>query len=208
MERFIPYPHKLCAEVSFTETHQMPKMKAYHGDAPEEIVAFHRARYIKGDSSKFIHFFIPDEKFKCFLGNPDRYIELCRRFGGIIAPDASVYAEMPMPFVQHHSCVNKLVGAWLQKQGVNVIPNVSWSHPWSYGFCFDGIPKHSVIAVNSTGIGNDSRAKELWIKGYRQMLEVLHPTLILRYGAKQIGERDDISIYYPNDNFKSAHHGR
>ena len=33
-----------------------------------------------------------------------------------------------------------------------MIPNVIWSDPASYSYAFIGIPKHSVIAINCTGI--------------------------------------------------------
>lgn len=103
---------------------------------------------------------------------------------------------------------NKLLAAWLQKNGIAVIPNVSWSRDWSYDFCFEGFPKHSTIAINSTGIGKDSFSKSLWINGYKKAIEILEPIQILRYGAKQEGELEDISIYYINDNRKGGTYGR
>lgn len=208
MEKNIPFQHKLCTDVSFTGNYQMPKLKAYNGNIPSDIIAFHRAKYHGGNQSLFIHFFLPDEKFRKAIAAPETYLGVFRKFGGIISPDASVYVDMPLPYVMSNSFTNKLIGAWLQKQGIPVIPNVSWSRKWSYDFCFEGFPKNSIIAVNSTGIGNDSRAKAEWIAGYRQMLKVLQPTLILRYGAKQEGERDSISIYYENDNYKAINYGR
>ena len=125
-----------------------------------------------------------------------------------ISTDYSVYAEMTISEVMWNSFRNKLLAAWYQKQGVIVIPNVSWSRPWSYGFCFDGFPKNSIIAINSTGIGNDSFSIKLWIEGYQRALEVLEPVKIIRYGAKIDGENEAISIYFPNDNYKSASYGR
>ena len=51
-------------------------------------------------------------------------------------------------------------------------------------------------------------SKSLWIQGYKRAIETLEPLKIIRYGAKQEGEDESISIYYPNDNYKSACYGR
>ena len=133
---------------------------------------------------------------------------MLRRFWGIISTDFSVYADMTMPEVMYNSFRNKLLAAYFQSLGIIVIPNVSWSRPWSYGFCLDGFPKHSVIAINSTGIGRDAFSTSLWMQGYEKVLETLEPLTIIRYGAKQDGEDESISVYFPNDNLRSARYGR
>lgn len=69
-----------------------------------------------------------------------------------------------------------------------------------YEYCFDGIPKHSIIAINSTGIGHDIRSKKGWIEGYKKAVELLQPTHIIRYGAKQDGELEENSTFFDNDN--------
>lgn len=200
--------HSLCTELSFTGEHQMPRVNSYLGELPKELIAFNRARALKKDAGAGIHFYIRDTFFECLWKCPSRYLELFKRFHCVVSTDFSVYADMTMPEVIWNSFRNKLLAAWLQKNGVPVIPNVSWAREWSFNFCFEGFPKHSVIAINSTGIRSDKYSKDLWIKGYEKVLEILEPKQIVRYGAKQNGENESISIYYPNDNFKSAGYGR
>lgn len=101
---------------------------------------------------------------------------------------------------------NKLLVAWWQFNGIDVIPNISWMND-NYECSFEGWPKGSVVAVNSTGVGNSERCKTMWIEGYNKMIDYLHPIHIVRYGAKQIGENEAISTYYPNDNLTIARHG-
>lgn len=200
--------HELCTGLSFTGGHQMPRVSSYLGELPKELMSFNRARAQKNGANAGIHFYIRDVFFECFWNCPSKYLDLFRKFYCVISTDFSVYANMTMPEVMWNIYRNKLLAAWLQKNGIPVIPNVSWSREWSYTFCFEGFPKHSVIAINSTGIGKDAFSKDMWIKGYEKAIETLEPIQIVRYGAKLGGELESISIYYPNDNFKSANHGR
>ncbi len=204
----LPLRHELCKHLFYTDIYQMPKVKPYTGDIPSEIISFNRARTSRENPGAAIHFFIWDRFFDCVWNTPSKYVGMFRRFWGLISTDYSVYADMTRPEVLWNSYRNKLLAAWFQEQGVAVIPNVSWARPWSYDFCFDGFPKHSVIAVNSTGIRKDSFSASLWMQGYEKAIEVLEPMKIVRYGAKQDGEYESISIYFPNDNYKSVCYGR
>ena len=65
-----------------------------------------------------------------------------------------------------------------------------------------------MICTNSSGIGSDPRAKQNWQIIYPHVIEELSPTLILRYGAKQPNEAEEISVYYENDNRKFIDYGR
>ena len=198
----------MCKDLSFTDDFQMPRIKPFVGEIPREIVSFNRARVLSYNPNIAVHFYIYDSFFNCVWNAPTNYVEMFKRFWGIISTDYSVYVEMTMPEVMWNSFRNKLIAAWFQKQGIIVIPNVSWSRSWSFDFCFDGFPKNSIIAINSTGLGKDPFSYKLWIEGYQKALEVLNPLKIVRYGAKIDGENEAISFYYPNDNYKSVYYGR
>lgn len=188
--------------------YDMPRVMPYNGPLPAELVSFNRARYDKAPAGKGVHFFIDDANFNCLWSSPGRYLGLLRGFGCVIGPDFSLYADMPLSQVLHNSFRNKLLTTCFQAHGIRVVPNVSWGAERTFAFCFDGLPQGSVVAVNSTGLGYDKRARYGWRMGYECMLERLAPSQILRYGAPQPGERADISVYYPNDNRKAAGHGR
>ncbi len=205
----IPLQHSMCKDLSYTDKYQMPKVKPYVGPVPSEIISFNRARAMRGvNPDAAVHFYIQDSFFNCVWNYPIKYEKMFERFWGVISTDYSVYADMLKPEVMWNSFRNKLLAAWFQRHGINVIPNISWGRPWSYDFCFDGFPKHSVIAINSTGIGKDTFSKSLWSQGYENAIQALEPSKIIRYGAKQDGEEESISIYFPNDNYKSACYGR
>lgn len=204
----IPLKHQLCLEVSFTSRYQMPLVQPYYGDIPERIIAFNRARGHAPAANAAVHFYIADAFFECVWNNPTTYLPMLQRFPFVISTDYSLYSDMLMPEVIWNTFRNKLLCAWWQKNGVNVIPNVSWAKEWSLDFTLEGYPKNSIISINSTGIGKDPQSRALWLNGYSRVLDELRPVHILRYGAKQLGEDESISTYYSNDNLNSVTYGR
>lgn len=97
-------------------------------------------------------------------------------------PDFSRYTDMPLA-MQIWNCYRKMwVSKYWQDAGLTVISTAGWGNELSYDFCFDGMPKHSLVAVSSLGTQNDKEAMKLFRKGYEKMQEVLEPTRIPFYG--------------------------
>ncbi|MBO4557522.1 MAG: DUF4417 domain-containing protein [Bacteroidales bacterium] len=191
-----------------TDRSQMPMIQAYRGAIPEAIVAFHRARRKKLRKTMAVHFYTDDVHFECVWKRPYMYIRMLQNASFVISTDYSLYSNMSLPEVWWNNYRNKLLCAWWQKHSINVIPNVSWWRGCTNEFILEGYPKESVIAINSTGIGQDTYAKRQWLKGYEKVLETLKPIHILRYGAMQDGENTSISTYYKNDNYNAVTYGR
>jgi len=93
---------------------------------------------------------------------------------------------------------NKAFTAYWQNYGLNIYPNVTWSLPDSYEYSVAGLPRHSVISINSMGVPKYDFSISLWLQGYRYMVDTLEPTMILRYGPKINGEDENISLYLEN----------
>ena len=74
------------------------------------------------------------------------------------------------------------MGAYLQENGVNVIPTISWSTPDSFEWCFDGEPIGGVVAVSSVGAANSKVKKALFLAGYNEMMDRLQPEVVLFIG--------------------------
>lgn len=183
--------------VNFADGYEMPTLKACN-IIPTSLVSFNAALTAK-DHNQCVHFFIDDYQFERIWNLPDRYVECLRQFRCVIAPDFSQYTDMPYPQRMWNNYRGKFIGAWLQSQGVTVIPNVTWSLPDSYDYCFDGIPQQSVIAINSTGAARYGLTRFLWLKGYREALSRLRPLAIIRYGTMIPGEDTSVSIYFNNE---------
>lgn len=132
------------------------------------------------------HFFYDDYKFMSLWREPDKHIDQLRKFKAVIAPDFSLYTDFPKA-LQILSCYRRQwCGAYWQWLGLDVIPDVRWGEPDTYEWCFDGLPKHSTVAVSSVGVRNDKDWNggegELWKRGYTEMMNRLEPTTVLYYG--------------------------
>lgn len=162
----------------------------------------------RSNKDVMVVFYESDVNFARVLHNPNRYVEPLKRFKCVVGPDFSQKIGMNTFICYSNSWWNKVLTAFFQAKGVNMIPNVTWSIPSSYSYAFSGIPKHSVIAINCSGIKSNHAAAYLWRKGYEQALKILQPSLIVRYGDKMPGENEDISVYFENINLKNLRNGR
>ena len=197
---------KICQYLHMTGQYEMPVVRAINCSVPKDIVALYHIDRCKNGGC-IPHFYTEDRKFESTWTFPYKSLYKIARHPLIISPDFSVYEELAFPQKLWNIFRNKALAAWWQYNGLNVIPNVSWIYGKDYAISFDGWPKHSVIAVNSTGINDDEKCKTMWLEGYEVMLETLKPIHILRYGAKIEGENESISTYYENDNKKFARYG-
>lgn len=176
-------------------------------DLPDIAIPFSKALNSR-NKDVIVVFYEPDANFARILHNPKRYVEPLRKFSCVIGPDFSQKIGMN-PFICYsNSWWNKALTAYFQFQGITIIPNVTWSTPNSYEYSFLGMPKHSVIAINCTGIKGNHAATYLWRKGYEVAIKQLEPNLIIRYGDKMAGENEAISVYYENINLKNLRNGR
>lgn len=191
----------LCCTQNDLNPYGIPVVKPYHGQIPQRFIPFSAANSCR-DYSCGIHFYIDDYMFERIWRNPDRYIPPLQKYCCVIGPDFSQYVNMPAPLRLWNCYRNRLLTAYWQQQGINVIPNVTWSLPDSYDYSFTGMPKDSVIAINCTGIVQFDISKYFWNRGYNVGLERLEPRLIVRYGSVMANERKDISIYFENERLR------
>ena len=197
---------KICQYLNMTGQYEMPVVRAINCSIPRDIVALYHIGRCKHEEC-IPHFYTEDRRFESTWTFPCKSLNKIACYPLVISPDFSVYEELAFPQKLWNIFRNKALAAWWQYNGLNVIPNVSWIHGKDYAVSFDGWPKHSVIAVNSTGINDDEKCKIMWLEGYKVMLKTLEPIHILRYGAKIEGENEAISTYYENDNKKFARYG-
>ena len=85
---------------------------------------------------------------------------------------------------------NRAISSWLQKNEVNIIPNVSWGKEDSYGYCFEGVPQNATVAVSTNGCIRDKNDREMFKAGLREMITRLNPKTIVNYSyaPRDIGE--------------------
>lgn len=147
-----------------------------------EYIPFNYAKGCKDKAGKGVHFFIDDYQFNRLWNAPDRYIDMLSGFDCVMSPDFSTYTDFPKAIQIYNHYRKHWVGAYLQMHGIDVIPTISWSDKDSFEWCFDGEPVDSVVAVSSVGCMNSKHRKELFMDGYREMMDRLKPTTIIFYG--------------------------
>lgn len=154
----------------------------YDVDDISDFIGWNYALKEKHPEDKAVHFFVDDYQFNRLWTNPDAYLEKLKRFQYVFTPDFSPYADFPKAVQVFNHFRKHWIGAYLQENGVRVIPTVTWSYPPSYDFCFDGEPKNSVVAISSVGCMKSKRNKQMLIDGYNEMVKRLEPSCIIFYG--------------------------
>lgn len=146
--------------------------------------------YINGDISNWnggaMHFFLEDYRFNAIWSNPDGMIEKIKQNNvkTVLSPDFSLYNDYPLAMQLWNVYRNRVLGAYMQYHGIQVIPTIAWSSERSYDFCFAGVEKGGIVAISNVGVMkiNDEEVQRLWYQGYIKMLEVLEPSTVICYG--------------------------
>lgn len=156
---------------------------------PKSLIPFSKIIYAK-DYGSYVHFYEDDYKFEKFWNNPNRYLQILKKFDGVITPDFSLYRDMPLVMQAWNTYRSRSLGHWLQEKGVNVIPNVRFADSRSYEFCCDGICKGSTISIGSHGCLKNRIERGYFKKGVDFVINKLAPNRVIIYGKA------------PNDIFK------
>ena len=157
----------------------------HNDDVEIKNVEFIPFNYVKSNTdatNKGIHFFIDDYQFQRLWNNIDKYINMLKKYKYVCTPDFSTYTDYPLALQIYNHYKKQWIGQYMQSKGIKVIPTVSWSNEESYNWCFDGIPKESVIAISSVGTQKNEESKYNFIKGYNKTIEMIKPKQILFYG--------------------------
>lgn len=151
---------------------------------PKELMGFNYVLSDKDENKdKFIHFFLDDYQFERIWANPYEYLDKISQYSGMLSPDFSLYADMSISQQIYNIYRSRLIGQLAQKQGIKVIPTISWSDKRSYKFCFDGIEKGSTIAVSTIGVKKDKNCKKVFFDGMKECIKRIEPSLIINYGG-------------------------
>ena len=150
---------------------------------------------------EFAHFFIDDYRFERLWNDPERYVPVLKRYGGVLSPDFSLYTDIPLPMQVWNSYRSKALASYWQRCGIDVIPTLCWSDERSYDFAFSGIPERSTVAVSTVGVARNKEARTLFEQGLREAIARLMPQCIVWYGKLlELDMSGTKVVNYPNDN--------
>lgn len=169
---------------SGTGPYDFPTMEPVNIDvADTEVIGFNYAIGCKHPEDKICHFYLDDYQFERVWNDPNRYVPILKRFKAVLAPDFSMYTDFPKAVQIFNNYRKQWCAAYWQERGVTVIPTIGWSTEDSFEWCFDGVPKHSLVYISTVGgFRNHEDNKGAWLAGYEKCLEVLDPSEILLFG--------------------------
>lgn len=110
--------------------------------------------------------------------------ESIKQFECVLTPDFSLYMDMPLPMQQWNEYRRRALGNYWQRNGITVIPTLSWTGKRSFGFCFDGLPHGSTVAVSTVGVKGNDDAMKVWFDGMKAAIKAIEPSCVLLYGGE------------------------
>lgn len=178
----------------------IPVMKRVYHIPPKMIgYNFVRTRNMKDACA---HFFLDDCQFERVWKYPELQIDKLSQCDSVLSPDFSLYTTYPVGIQIYNTFRNMAIGQYFQNMGLVCIPTASWSDERSFAFCFDGLPKSSVVAVSTKGVFAD-HAEDMFRKGIKELVERKNPTAILIHGKEIDADYGKAKIYtYENEESK------
>ena len=162
---------------------ELPKIRT-SSLLPEKVVTFSKAmRQGYKDFDCWVVFYEYDDNFERLWHNPKKYINKLKKFKGVIAPDFSLYRNMPLVMQMWNTYRGRALAAWLQDNGIEIIPNIRFNDERTYDFCFDGIERDKTVAVGTHGCIKKKADKEIFKNGLAELVKRLSPKNIIVYGA-------------------------
>ena len=153
-------------------------------DTSTRWIPYHYINECKKDPTKLgIYFYIDDYRFEALWNAPDKYINRLRQYRYVLAPDFSVFTDMPKALQIYNHYRKHWLAAYWQMNGINVIPTITWGLPQSLQFCLDGEPTNSIISTSTKWMfrGNKDLVDTYW-DDWDIVMERLQPKLVLLHG--------------------------
>lgn len=176
---------------------QMPIIKN-DNFIPSKLIGFNYAK-TNEEKDVGIHFYLDDYQFERLWNKPEEYVDILKQYECILSPDFSLYMDMPMPMKIWNIYRSRLIGQFYQSKGIKVIPTLSWAEEETFEFCFEGIPKGSIVSISTIGVKKNKEALKIWKAGVDELIRRIEPSTILIYGGKLDYDYGNIKvIYYEN----------
>lgn len=165
----------------FTGQYDIPCVKSNCSSLPTKVITFSKALKSK-DYDAWVVFYEDDEQFERLWNNPKRYLNLLKKFKGVVSPDYSLNGDMPICEQMHNVYRSRILAHWFQRNGIEIIINVRWGIKETFSFCFDGLYENDVFFVGSHGSIKNKENRIAFSKGLDELVERLHPRKLLVYG--------------------------
>lgn len=173
----------ISAGMKLVGENELPEVAAYTGDIPLVLTPY--SMKDTGNKNGAVHFYIDDYRFDGMytFRHINHYTKNVALYKTVIAPDFSLYLDQSCTLNKFQLYKNRVVTAYWQSLGMQVIPSVSWGNAESFKYCFEGLPQNSVLSIGGLGNSHHPSMIKLWEYGVRLTIERLHPIALIIYGA-------------------------
>lgn len=148
---------------------------------PNRVIPFSKAISCK-DYNQWVHFYEDDYLFEKIWKNPMKYLDILKKYNGVILPDFSLYRDMPFIMQLWNIYRSRAIGCWLQNNSVDVIPNMRYGDKRTYKLCCEGIICGGVIAVGTHGTLKNKEDRRIFVEGLKVVISVTKPQAVIVYG--------------------------
>ena len=185
--------------------YQIPMIPVCNLDyLPEDSIDFEESfsRKIKNHRKLNVNFYIDDVKFNRLWNNPDKYMEHLKCFHSVTMPDFSISTGsrgMPFALNIYNKYRNHSIAWYLYMHDITVIPSVPIADKDSYDWCFDGLPKHSILSVCTNGRVRAKASRIEFCDGFKVMCERLEPNRVIIVGKIP----DELNADMPITNYQT-----
>ena len=160
---------------------EIPTIKGIRS-VPNKLISFIDALKTK-DFNQWIHFYIDDFHFDKVWNYINRYIDIFKKFNGLILPDFSVYRDMPLAMQYWNIYRSRAIGTYLQSLGIKVIANLRYGDERTYECCCYGVPHKSIVAIGTNGTVKNVLDRSFLDNGFDYIVDKLEPKTIVIYGS-------------------------
>lgn len=132
-------------------------------------------------------FYVDDYRFDRIWTEAVRTVEEFRHreWGGIIAPDFSVWRDDPMAVQLWNIYRSRWCARYWQEAGIPIIPSLNWSDERSYEFAFVGLPLGAPLVSCQCRTTRSRKGKEFFLSGIARAIEEIRPMAVLLYGGEE-----------------------
>lgn len=175
---------------------------------PNRVIPFSKCISSK-ETDCWVHFYEDDFLFERIWNNPRKYLNILKKYNGVISPDFSMYRDFPLVMQEWNVYRNRAIGSWLQQNGIKVIPNVRFGDNRTYKFCCLGVEPGGVISIGTHGTLKNKIDRQMFIEGLNFVIKKVKPSTIIIYGKapKELFSKYEINIVCFESEFSKSRKG-
>jgi len=147
-----------------------------------DVRGFNYLLSLDNPENYWIHCFVDDYQFERLWTGFDFYLNYIIKARGIISSDFSLYRDYKDDWLIWNCYRNRVIAYALQQYKSEVIPTASFGPEHTWNWCFDGLAKHSVVAVTTNGVLDDVEAKRIFAGGIEALIYTVEPSAIVVCG--------------------------